>query len=145
MKFALVPMFLLIVLAGCCTTKKCAEIDYATIIFENYDIAEIDTLLVTGYDPGTDFSTITISQFVDSTTYRNISSSSDEELAYYNLDVNSDWDLYIPATGQHFHVRYFDMQKNNCNNCPFDKTMTLSGFNVNDIHVGGTEYRVNKP
>lgn len=139
---AIVAMSLLAVLSGCCTKKYCYAVEGITVSFENYDNADLDTLLITGYKKNTNFGEVSVHEQLDS-----INRDEDDSYAYYHLGLNNDWEVYIPATGQRFRFRYYEMKPYKCNSCFLrkDEYQSLGSFNVNGVQISGSTYNIAKP
>ncbi len=135
-----------IAFSSCCTKKDCLNSEGVSIHFSGYDSSDVDTLYITGYKAGSDFSQVSTERFVDSVNYHGSYLAYSEQPAgdqfYYYLRGDQEWELYIPATNQTYRFRYFEFRKEKCNTCFLARDMEnrLVSFNVNGEQVQGAAY-----
>lgn len=150
----LINLLLIILLAStfssCCTKKACLNPEGMSIHFSGYDSSDVDTLYITGYKAGSNFSQVSTERFVDSVDYHGsylvYSEQPEGDQFYYYLHGDQEWELYIPATNQTYRFRYFEFRKEKCNTCFLARDLDnrLVSFNVNGEQVQGSAYRVVK-
>ena len=150
----LINLLLIILLAStfssCCTKKACLNPEGMSIHFSGYDSSDVDTLYITGYKAGSNFSQVSTERFVDSVDYHGsylvYSEQPEGDQFYYYLHGDQEWELYIPATNQTYRFRYFEFRKEKCNTCFLARDLDnrLVSFNVNGEQVQGSAYRAVK-
>lgn len=102
----LVISLLFIGLTSCCQKKECLEKDY-TINFPNFLATELDTIVVTSYLKGTNY-TVPVSTFT-----KDASSGS-----FYWFDINFDNDIKISISNTKYYLLTdFENEKIQCNKC----------------------------
>jgi len=138
------------VFSSCCTKKECLNPEGVSIHFSGYDSSDVDTLYITGYKAGSNFSQVSTERFVDSVDYHGsylaYTEQPEGDQFYYYLHGDQEWELYIPATGQTYRFRYFEFRKEKCNTCFLARDMDnrLVSFNVNGEQVQGAAYKAVK-
>lgn len=136
--------------SSCCTKKQCLNPEGVSIHFSGYDSSDVDTLYITGYKTGSNFSQVSTERFVDSVDYHGsylvYSEQPEGDQFYYYLHGDQEWELYIPATNQTYRFRYFEFRKEKCNTCFLARGLDnrLVSFNVNGEQVQGSAYTVVK-
>ncbi len=142
----LLIILLACVFSSCCTKKACLNPEGVSIHFSGYDSSDVDTLYITGYKAGSNFSQVSTERFVDSVDYHAsylaYSEQPEGDQFYYYLHGDQEWELYIPATNQTYRFRYFEFRKEKCNTCFLARDLDnrLVSFNVNGEQVQGTAY-----
>ena len=146
----LINLLLIILLAStfssCCTKKACLNPEGMSIHFSGYDSSDVDTLYITEYKAGSNFSQVSTERFVDSVDYHGsylvYSEQPEGDQFYYYLHGDQEWELYIPATNQTYRFRYFEFRKEKCNTCFLARDLDnrLVSFNVNGEQVQGSAY-----
>lgn len=131
-------------LSSCCTKKKCLELSSVEIKLQGFNAAETDTIEVTGYAHGSNFTNKTRDKHITQGYYQ-------PDNVYIIMDNGDflsdqyDWEVYIPAVKKTIRISGYGYNSYSCNNCPIDRedkihtlsTCTVNGVitNANDVNV----------
>ncbi|HTN16883.1 MAG TPA: hypothetical protein VL092_04315 [Chitinophagaceae bacterium] len=100
-------------LTACCTKQGCA-VNYREkpLVFNGFNIDDLDTLLLVRYQSATDFKNV-IDSFVTHAT--------DDYLLSYIINLDEQqyaFKIYLPATGQTYFIDHFSYKRvKDCNSC----------------------------
>ena len=121
-----------LLLGACCKKVECPEKNEVYVQFYNYTRAQLDTVITTGYKPGTNFGEVAVAARIDgvedtvnadgSWTYKPINGR-------YPYD-EYDWTLYLPKAGKTYKITGYSYTTFSCS-CMWDKVKTLSECTVN--------------
>jgi len=131
------PVFAFVTMtSGCCCKKECVESDVIyKIDFQNFNYAEIDTLLITNYVKGSNFITKADSFYnYGGLVGQNTSSEPKAINLSRELDVNKyDWQIKLGNTQTKYNISDFLVSKEVCTTC-------ITG---NDYYNKLTAYKIN--
>ncbi len=147
MKNTLLLLTLLVAgLSACCTKKKCAELSSVEIKLQGFTAAEVDTIEVTGYALGSNFTNKTRDKHIASGYYQ-------PDAVYIVMDNGNflsdqyDWEVYIPAVNKTIRVSGYGYNSYSCNNCFLikeDNIRTLSTCTINGVVTNANDVEVYK-
>ena len=134
--FSLIIASLLTVTAFCtnsCCTKKYCEDNMYGITFYNFDSTDVDTIIISKYSSGSNFS-----NFIDSNIYSGYKSILDTTYSVFlgTLNVEYDYLIKFPGISENYKITDFKLTRYPCNSCfpytPKDEYhSSISEFKIN--------------
>jgi hypothetical protein len=131
-----------LLVSGCCSkVKKCPEAHVIRVYFNGFMDSDLDTVIVTGYTSGTDFSKVWRAAKTENLQYTHVGNGS---YLFASDDANTftdgqDWEVYVPATGSKYRIYGYTIEKLKCNTCAvLTHSTTVTGFYLNGTYISGT-------
>ncbi|HVD99271.1 MAG TPA: hypothetical protein VNB90_13770 [Cytophagaceae bacterium] len=139
-RLVLISLFCLLVINSCCTKKKCASPNY-DVYFCSFTQADADTVIVFTYDPNSNYTNYTDSSMA--------SWENDTVVASCIADLQHNYKLRLPATGEEFYLDNFTTAKRACNDCfPYHPKSEyqeyLFSYQLNGKTIIDSELRIQK-
>lgn len=150
MKYRLIFLFFIVfaISTGCCSKRGCGYGHRIEVDFEHCIPADVDTLYITGYKPGTNFSDTLIARFMDSAiNYQGTPAATpadDGTYFHYFMDAHLDWELQVASTGEIYRFSNVHFKYETCDACLLGsaKGLAITGFVVNDSTISGMQYGI---
>ena len=135
MRTLLPCLFIAIALSSCCVKKECDQVTSVSLYFYGFAPAEVDTIYITGYKPGSNFAQVTSMTRIDSASgTMNEDSTYNYRTRPYGLYDDQDWELTIPAVNKSYRIENYSYTPLTCG-CPHDKVNNLTGCTVNGMQT----------
>lgn len=165
MKKLLTSLLAIALSSGCCTKKHCIETRYLEVTFHGFNPSEIDTIIVSGYLPGTGFTHAEVHSLTDTTEPSDSAPGSPYKLVRRNYDDNYEghvpisgpsilpdhyeWKIFIPSVGKTYVLTDYKYRKYKCNKCfPVSPgsniNKALATCNVNGVSTDAQNIRITK-
>jgi hypothetical protein len=125
--------FIQLAVAGCCTKRYCIGIeDLHQIDFENFAVADVDTVMVKQFRPNTGF-TMAVDSFVSVSPYLRATDTLQTVNLSRHITIDFDYQVILVSSGQIFTLSDFVAKKEKCNSGPFciDNYMALVSYKLN--------------
>ncbi len=123
-----------LLLGGCCKKVECPETNEVYVRFYNYTRSQLDTIITTGYKPGTNFSEVAVAATIDG-----VQDTANADGAFVYKPINGrypndeyDWQLYLPEVGKTYKITGYSYTSFSCS-CMWDKVKTLSECTINGV------------
>lgn len=126
-------LVIMLAVSACCVKKECAEVNDVQLNFYSFTPSDLDTIYITGYEPGSDFTKVSREKRIDSARwYMNPDSTYNFPSKPYGLYYEQDWELYIPALNRTYRFTDYVYTDITCG-CPHDKARSLERCSMNGV------------
>ena len=125
---------------SCCTEKKCSD-NYISLQFHNYTAADLDTVVLCRYSNNSNYTALADSIKVD------VSQNGGSFDLSLNIDLGSNYKIYIISIKQVHKIFDFQTKKVTCNTCLLianDKYSQIKSYQLNGQTFSGNGINIYK-
>lgn len=136
MRAVLYLLLPILFITSCCKKSDCA-FPSVTVLLHNYNAADVDTIYVTGFKQGSNFS----QKEVDTINQGLYPTGDSVQPLYLGIISQGlyDAEVYIPATKETFRFTDYSYRSYSCDNCFMEKKQISTA--VDGCKVNGTYYK----
>lgn len=140
MKYLSFSFFSIILFSSCCHAERdvCVDKSAPDISFTGFTTEELDTIIMTGYQPGSNFTVVTKAEIIDTTVTTRPPYPDTHETSLMP-EEGYEWKIVIPAANRTYRLTEFVYNTQTCKNCVTrTKLKTLQSYKINgQSHTGG--------